>query len=114
MPERQTSRLFAGVQRRSRLAGLASAAAVGLAWVVCSVGAAEPGGGRLMADWPARLTAAGCPPIKGHPGERRCRDRDSFAVCKEAVESGHLLRCRLAGSAEVFPVDGAGSAPSAR
>ena len=52
--------------------------------------------GRLMADWPQRLTAAGCPPLPGKPDERRCETRDSFAVCKEAVESGHLKRCHLA------------------
>lgn len=59
--------------------------------------------GRLMADWPQRLTAAGCPTLPGKPEERRCTTRDSFAVCKEAVESGHLKRCHLANSKETYP-----------
>lgn len=59
--------------------------------------------GRLMADWPQRLTAAGCPPLPGKPDERRCTTRDSFAVCKEAVESGHLKRCHLVNSKETYP-----------
>jgi hypothetical protein len=58
---------------------------------------------RLMADWPQRLTAAGCPTLPGQPDKRRCTTRDSFAVCKVAVDSGHLKRCELAGTKETYP-----------
>ena len=56
-----------------------------------------------MADWPQRLTEAGCPPLPDKADERRCATRDSYAVCKEAVEAGHLKRCHLANSRETYP-----------
>jgi hypothetical protein len=59
--------------------------------------------GRLMADWPQKLSEAGCPVVPGKSDERRCSSRDSFAVCKEAVDSGHLHRCHLADSHETYP-----------
>jgi hypothetical protein len=58
---------------------------------------------RLRSDWAQRLTEAGCPPRPGHPSERVCQNRESFAVCKEAVQANHLKRCRLAGTKEVYP-----------
>lgn len=58
---------------------------------------------RLRSDWAQRLTEAGCPPRPGHPGERQCQNRESFAVCKDAVQANHLKRCRLAGTKEVYP-----------
>lgn len=63
----------------------------------------SPPQGRLMADWPQRLTAAGCPTLPGKSDERRCNTRDSFAVCKEAVDAGHLKRCQLANTKETYP-----------
>jgi len=58
---------------------------------------------RLRSDWAQRLTEAGCPPRPGHPDERDCQNRESYAVCKEAVQANHLKRCRLAGTKEVYP-----------
>ena len=89
--------------RLSRAAGLLTLGLLaGQALADGSAPASQPAG-RLMADWPQRLTAAGCPPLPGKPDERRCTTRDSFAVCKEAVESGHLKRCHLANSKETYP-----------
>lgn len=84
-----------GVGRAVRLCLCAAA------WLVASATWADgaAGGGRLMADWPKRLTEAGCPELPGKKGERRCTTRDSFAVCKEAVDAGHLKRCHLADPA---------------
>lgn len=75
---------------------------VGVSSLVFAAGSA-PEAGRLRADWPQRLTEAGCPPRPGHPDERVCRNPESFAVCKEAVQANHLKRCRLAGTKQVYP-----------
>lgn len=58
---------------------------------------------RLRSDWAQRLTEAGCPPRPDHPTERVCQNRESFVVCKEAVQANHLKRCWLAGTKEVYP-----------
>ncbi len=90
-------------KRLARAAGLLTLGFVaGQALADGSAPASQPTG-RLMADWPQRLTAAGCPPLAGKPDERRCETRDSFVVCKEAVESGHLKRCHLANTRETYP-----------
>lgn len=89
---------------RPRAAGLLTAALLYVG-AACAhgTGAPERPAGRLMADWPQKLTEAGCPVLPGKPDERRCTTRDSFAVCKEAVDSGHLKRCHLADSRETYP-----------
>ena len=89
--------------RWSRAAGLLTLAFfAGQALADGGAPAAQPQG-RLMADWPQRLTAAGCPTLPGKPDERRCTTRDSFVVCKEAVDAGHLKRCQLANTKETYP-----------
>lgn len=87
-----------------RAAGLLTAALLiaGASWADGTPAPERPVG-RLMADWPQKLTDAGCPVLPGKPDERRCATRDSFAVCKEAVEAGHLKRCHLADSNETYP-----------
>jgi len=87
-----------------RAAGLLGAAllSAGAAWAEGSTAPERPAG-RLMADWPQRLTAAGCPPLPDKADERRCATRDSFVVCQEAVDAGHLKRCHLANSREIYP-----------
>jgi hypothetical protein len=87
-----------------RAAGLLSATLLiaGAAWAEESTAPEQPAG-RLMADWPQRLTAAGCPPLPDKADERRCATRDSYVVCKEAVDAGHLKRCHLANSRETYP-----------
>ena len=90
---------------RRREAGLLAAAlllSAAPAWSQ-SASAVERPAGRLMADWPQRLTDAGCPPLPDKADERRCTTRDSFAVCKEAVDAGHLKRCHLAQTRETYP-----------
>ena len=88
-----------------RAAGLLSAVLLiaGAVQAEGSTAPERPAGGRLMADWPQRLTEAGCPPLPDKADERRCATRDSYAVCKEAVEAGHLKRCHLANSRETYP-----------
>ncbi|MEK8034417.1 hypothetical protein AACH06_26615 [Ideonella sp. DXS29W] len=96
-----TLRSFA--KPRSRAAGLLMAAFAGVACAAGAPPAPEQPAGRLMADWPRRLSEAGCPPLSGKPDERRCNSRDSFTVCKEAVDAGHLKRCHLADTRETYP-----------
>lgn len=92
---------------RARAAGLLTVALLvaGASWADGSPATpkSEKPTGRLMADWPQKLTDAGCPALPDKPDERRCASRDSFAVCKEAVDSGHLKRCHLADSRETYP-----------
>ena len=90
-------------KRSGQAAGLLMALATAATWAGEAPPPPEQPAGRLMADWPRRLSEAGCPPLPGHPDERRCASRDSFTICKEAVEAGHLKRCHLAHSRETYP-----------